>query len=260
MPRMAPHDCRLPALFPWMAQRDTPCDGVLCGATPAPAAFDDDEPGEGSDSDSGDPTTIRVYGPIGEGWFYRGHTLATLQAALDRAGGQDVTIRVHSPGGSAFEGMAMHTALVDYPGNVTARVDGIAASAALILILGADVVTAPPTATLMAHEAWMLTIGNQHGLRDDLALLEGLDTQQFEMLARKTGESQGYWSDHLRNHDRFYTAREAADAGIVDRIDEPGDGDDPPAEGGSEGDGDGATARARAQIAVARARLRMRPA
>ena len=178
-----------------------------------------DHPGESSEAD--DVTTIRIYGPIGAGWFYQGHTLASLQASLNAADGQDVTLRIHSPGGSAFEGLAMHTALRDYEGQVTARVDGIAASAALILMLGADEVTAPPTATLMAHEAWMLTIGNEHGLRDDLALLEGLDTQQIEMLARKTGETQGYWSDYLRNHDRWFTAREALDAGLVDAIDEP---------------------------------------
>lgn len=264
---MAKHDCRAPSLFPWL-QRRMPCDGVLCGAVPAPYAgriaedIDDEGEAEGGGGGADDPTTIRIYGPIGDGFFWRGHTLETLQASLDAAGGQDVTLRIHSPGGSAFEGMAMHTALRDYEGHVTARVDGVAASAALILMLGADEATAPPTATLMAHEAWLLTIGNEHGLRDDLALLEGLDSQQVEMLARKTGETQAYWQGHLANHDRWYTAREAAEAGLLDAIDEPA-GEPAKGSGGQGDGGDGggdatAKARARGRIAVARARARMR--
>ena len=232
--RLAPTRATMPAMhehcrLPFLGDR---CDGIAC-AQPGPALAYSDGALLTQAQAEDDSTVIPLYGLIDDGW---GTGLAMIQRALAAAGGSDVTLRVHSGGGNAFTGLAIHTALSEYEGRVTARVDGIAASAAAVAIMGADEIRMPPTASLMVHESWVFAMGGRAQLEDAMRMLNGIDEQMSEVLGRRTGETAAAWRDRVAGHDLWYTAREAVDAGLADAIDEPGDAP-PPLEdaGGSEG-------------------------
>ena len=65
--------------------------------------------------------------------------------------GEDITVHVNSPGGNCFEALAIHNALKSYGGNVTAQVDGLAASAASLIVCGADKIVMAKNALMMLH-------------------------------------------------------------------------------------------------------------
>src|SRR5947209_12163091 len=61
----------------------------------------------------------------------------TFAQALTDAGDAPLTIRLSSPGGSVFDGLAMHNLLAKYPGDTKLIVDGVCCSIATVLALGA---------------------------------------------------------------------------------------------------------------------------
>ena len=260
--RLAPTRATIPAMhehcrLPFLGDR---CDGRAC-ATPAVASeglFEPRAQSEGGDG-AAETVVIPLYGLIDDGW---GTGLATIQRALTEANGRDVLVRVHSGGGNAFTGNAIYTALSEYEGRVTARVDGIAASAAAVAIMGADEIRMPPASTMMLHEAWVFAMGGRRHLMDAVRMLDGIDEQFAELVARRTGETTAAWRERLDGHDMWYTAREAVDAGLADVIDEPGDAP-PPLEdagevGGSEDEDEAEAALADAALAIAEALLHSR--
>ena len=94
---------------------------------------------------------IKLYGPIG-GMFG-----TSAEEFLDQIpeGGGDITLRIHSPGGSVGDGLAMHNALRDYSeGKVIAVIDGYAASSASFVMLAADEVRVHESSLVFLHKPW----------------------------------------------------------------------------------------------------------
>ena len=82
---------------------------------------------------SGDAAEIAIFDQIGETWDGAGFTPKKMAAILRNIGDRPVSIAINSPGGDVFAGRAMAQAMREYPGEITAHVDGVAASAASLL-------------------------------------------------------------------------------------------------------------------------------
>ena len=110
---------------------------------------------------------IRLYGPIG-GYF--GITAEELISQIpDDA--EEITIRIHSPGGSVGEGLAMYNALRDHKARIISIVDGYAASSASFVMLAGDEVRVHKSSMVFVHNPWTYAEGNADELRktaDDL--------------------------------------------------------------------------------------------
>jgi ATP-dependent Clp protease protease subunit len=102
-------------------------------------------------------------------WFGGVSAESFVQTLAGMSG--DVELRINSPGGDVFGAKAMAQAVRDYPGQVTAHVDGIAASAATFLTAVADKTVMAPGSMQMIHKAWTIALGNA----DDFASLGVLD-------------------------------------------------------------------------------------
>lgn len=102
--------------------------------------------------------------------------------------GEDVIIKVNSPGGYIYMGFSIYNLIKAYPGKTTAVVSGIAASAASYIILAADNVHVYENSTIMIHKAWNLTIGNSDDLKKEAAKLDGIDMIMAKEYAKKTGQ------------------------------------------------------------------------
>ena len=78
---------------------------------------------------------------IARWWGWRDITAPMdIQAALEAAGGEDVTILVNSPGGDLFSGAEIRSMLRRYPGRTEALIQGYAASAATVAITACTVI------------------------------------------------------------------------------------------------------------------------
>ena len=76
------------------------------------------------------------------------------------SGDGDVVIYLNSPGGDCIAASQIYTMLMDYPGNVTIKIDGIAASAASVIAMAGTKVLMAPTALMMIHNPMTMAFGD----------------------------------------------------------------------------------------------------
>jgi ATP-dependent Clp protease protease subunit len=129
----------------------------------------------------------------------------------------DVEVRIDSPGGDVFGGRAIAQAIRDYPGIVTCRIDGLAASAASYIAIAGDKVVAAPGAFMMIHRAWTLAMGNCEDLRATATVLDKIDGSIAASYAAKAGEGDQDWVA-LMSAETWLTADEAVEMGLVDEV------------------------------------------
>ena len=129
----------------------------------------------------------------------------------------DVIIHLNSPGGSTFEGVAIYNALKDHPGKVTVQIDGIAASAASVIAMGADVIRARPTSMMMIHNCWSFAVGNSKELMKMAETLQKVDESSNKAYMEKFNGSQEELEKML-DDETYLTAEDAYAVGLVDEI------------------------------------------
>ncbi|RYD30290.1 MAG: Clp protease ClpP, partial [Sphingomonadales bacterium] len=131
--------------------------------------------------------TISVLDPIGADWFGEGVTAKRVAAALRSIGNKDVVVTINSPGGDYFEGLAIYNLLREHPAKVTARIVGIAASAASVIAMAADEVQIARAGFLMIHNTWVVAAGDRHAMRDVADWLEPFDLAAVDIYAARSG-------------------------------------------------------------------------
>ncbi|EHC1946373.1 Clp protease ClpP [Escherichia coli] len=94
-----------------------------------------------------------------------------------------INLRIHSPGGDVFEGIAIYNLLRNHPADITVYIDGVAAS------MAGDRVVMPENAMMMIHKPWGISGGNAGDMRDYADLLDKVETVLIPAYARKTGKS-----------------------------------------------------------------------
>jgi ATP-dependent protease ClpP protease subunit len=102
----------------------------------------------------------------------------------------DLLVRVNSPGGDVYDGLAIMNALRAHDGTVTAVVEGLAASAASFIVVGgADRVILRPTAELMIHDAMSFVGGNAEEMKTAITDLERISDNLAGIYADRAGET-----------------------------------------------------------------------
>lgn len=158
---------------------------------------------------SGKRGEIHVYDVIGDDWF--GITAKQVVDALEqfsKDGIEALDVYVNSPGGSAFDGVAIHNALRRFDGEKTVYVDGLAASAASVVALAGDRIVTGPGAMWMVHNPSSLAYGESADLRKTADTLDSLRDSVLSLYASRTGQN----SDDLRRWMDAETWMDAATA------------------------------------------------
>lgn len=162
-----------------------------------------------------DEAEIVLYDEIG-GWW--GVTAEQFRQELAGISAKTIHLRINSPGGSVFEALAMYNALREHEARVISHVDGLAASAATVVALGADEVHMAANAFFMIHEPWVLSMGNADQLRKDADLLDKITGSIVGMYRQKTQASDDEVREWMEA-ETWFNADEAKAAGFVDLID-----------------------------------------
>lgn len=133
------------------------------------------------------------------------------------AAGDTVRIRVNSPGGDVFAGVAMAQAIRECAGTVVVHVDGYAASAASLLVAAASESVIAPAAMVMIHKAWTIALGNADDFRSSAGLLDKIDGEIAATYQAKAGGTTDDWLAAMAE-ETWYTGSEAVEAGLVTRL------------------------------------------
>lgn len=166
---------------------------------------------------AGARATVRVYGTIGDTWWDDGVTASGFAQELDAIGPDGIDLHINSGGGSVFDAIAMHAALVNHPSDVTAYVDGIAASAASFLAMAGDEVVMEKPARMMIHNASGIVLGNAADMREMADVLEGLDATIAQIYADRSGRPAAEFAAAM-DRETWYTSADAVAAGLADRV------------------------------------------
>ncbi|MFE7973001.1 head maturation protease, ClpP-related [Streptomyces shenzhenensis] len=159
-----------------------------------------------------DEAEVLLYDEIG-GWW--GYTADQLISELRQITAPKMRVRVNSPGGSVFEGIAIANALRSHPASVTVQVDGIAASIASVIAMAGDRVEMAPQTMLMIHDASGLCMGNAADMEEMAELLDLISDNIADAYAAKAGGTREQWRDLMRN-ESWYLPDEAVAAGLAD--------------------------------------------
>jgi len=126
-----------------------------------------------------------------------------------------IELHINSPGGMVYDGLTIYNALKDHPARVEAIVDGIAASSASWILQAAEHRTMNRHSELMIHDGLALTIGTAADHLETAALLDRLSDNLASIYAERAGGDTANWRAAMRA-ETWYTAAEAADAGLAD--------------------------------------------
>ena len=88
------------------------------------------------------------------------------------AGTGPVTVWLNSPGGDCVAASQIYSMLMDYRGDVTVKIDGIAASAASVIAMAGTKVLMAPTALMMIHNPITVAYGNTADMQKAIEMLD----------------------------------------------------------------------------------------
>lgn len=161
--------------------------------------------------------TLFLNGTIAEeSWFDDEVSPKIFKDELNGGNG-DITVWINSPGGDCVAAAQIYNMLRDYKGNVTVKVDGIAASAASVIAMAGDKVLMSPVSMLMIHNPMTVAYGSSDEMQKAIEMLSSVKDSIVNAYEIKTGLSRAKLS-HLMDSETWMDANKAIELGFADDI------------------------------------------
>lgn len=160
---------------------------------------------------------ITIYGVIGDTWFSDSFSANDIDQALNAAGDNDVIINLNSPGGDAFDGIAIFNRLKRHNGKVTVHVDGWACSAASVIAMAADELVMELGSMFMIHEASNIVWGSKQDMRKEADVLEQLEDGIIDIYMTKANIGRDEVREKM-DAETWMSAKTAAELGFADSV------------------------------------------
>ena len=131
------------------------------------------------------------------------------------SGTGDVVVWINSPGGDCVAASQIYSMLMDYKGNVTVKIDGIAASAASVIAMAGTKVLMAPTALIMIHNPMTMAFGDHEDMQKAIEMLDEVKESIINAYEIKTNLSRAKLS-HLMDSETWMNATKAIELGFAD--------------------------------------------
>ncbi|MDF1997590.1 head maturation protease, ClpP-related [Peribacillus frigoritolerans] len=159
-------------------------------------------------------STLTIYGIIGDSWWDDSTSAADVDMALKEAGSNDLVVHLNSPGGDAFDGIAIYNRFKNHEGKVKIYVDGWACSAASVIALAADELIMGAGSMMMIHEASNIMWGTKNDFRKQAELLEKLEDGIIDIYMMKANVEREEIQAMVDN-ETWFSANEAVEIGFA---------------------------------------------
>jgi ATP-dependent Clp endopeptidase proteolytic subunit ClpP len=165
-----------------------------------------------TNQDSGVPEVL-IYDVVG--WpFIDAEILVSELAEINN---KDVLVRINSPGGDVFDGVAIFNALNAHKGNVVVRNEGLAASISSVIAMAGDERQSYPAAMTMIHNAWVLDGGNKEDKLHIADILGKIDENIVDIFFDRSNVGRPSLRK-MMEIETWMTAKEAKEKGFIDTI------------------------------------------
>ena len=161
--------------------------------------------------------TLFLNGTIAEeSWFDDDVTPQLFKDEL-MSGSGNITVWINSPSGDCVAAAQIYNMLMDYKGDVTVKIDGIAASAASVIAMAGTKVLVSPVSMLMIHNPMTAAFGNSEEMQKAIEMLSSVKNSIINAYEIKTGLSRAKLS-HLMDAETWMDANKAVELGFADEI------------------------------------------
>lgn len=151
-----------------------------------------------------------------ESWFDDDVTPALFRDELN-AGQGNITVWINSPGGDCVAAAQIYNMLMDYKGDVTVKIDGIAASAASVIAMAGTKVLMSPVSMMMIHNPATIAFGDTAEMQKAINMLAEVKESIMNAYEIKTGMSRTKIS-HLMDTETWMDAHKAVELGFADDV------------------------------------------
>ncbi len=151
-----------------------------------------------------------------ESWFDDDVTPELFKEELN-AGTGNITVWINSPGGDCVAAAQIYNMLMDYKGDVTVKIDGIAASAASVIAMAGTKVLMSPVSMMMIHNPATIAFGDKTEMNKAIEMLDAVKDSIMNAYEIKTGMSRAKIS-HLMDAETWMDAHKAVELGFADEI------------------------------------------
>ena len=168
-------------------------------------------------SENEDERILRIDGVIAEEpWIDDEITPKQFKSEL-MSGSGDITLWINSPGGDVFAASQIYNMLMDYKGNVTVKIDGLAASAASVIAMAGTRVLMSPVSQIMVHNPMTVAIGNAEEMSKAIKMLSEIKESIINAYEIKTNLSRDEISK-MMDSECWMNAKKAVELGFADEI------------------------------------------
>ena len=170
-----------------------------------------------TDNDEKTERILTLSGVIAEeSWFDDEITPKIFRDEL-MGGEGDITVWINSPGGDCIAAAQIYNMLLEYKGNVTIKIDGIAASAASVVAMAGNKVIMSPVSMLMIHNPMTMAAGDTTEMKKAISMLTEVKESIINAYELKTGMSRDKIAK-LMDAETWMDANKAVELGFADEI------------------------------------------
>ena len=158
---------------------------------------------------------IWLYDTVGEG-FFGGMSAKQFADELKGLGAVDtINLRINSPGGNVFDGVAIYNQLQRHPAQIVVDVDGLAASIASVIAMAGDEIRIAENAMMMIHNPEGFSMGDAGEMRKTADLLDHIKGTIVDTYGRRTKADVGDISKWMAD-ETWFSAGDAVANGFAD--------------------------------------------
>ena len=170
-------------------------------------------------NDAGDEEerTLVLNGEISDETWYGDEVTPALFAKELNAGSGNITVWINSPGGDVYAAAQIYNMLMEYKGDVTVKVDALAASAASVIAMAGTTVLMSPLSLMMIHNPITVAIGDSKEMQKAGEMLNEVKESIMNAYEIKTGMDRKRIS-HLMDAESWFNAKKAVELGFADGI------------------------------------------
>lgn len=168
------------------------------------------------DSDTGE-RILRLEGTIAqETWLGDTVTPKLFREELNSESG-NISVWINSAGGDVYASAQIYNMLMDYNGEVTVKIDGLAASAASVVAMSGGTVEMSPAGMMMIHDPMTVAIGNSCEMQAAIDFLSEIKESIINAYELKTDLPREKISEMMRA-ETWMNAKKAVELGFADKI------------------------------------------